>query len=381
MQRISNPARRRFVRSLMVASLLVAVATVAPAGRESATAAHSASPRTVVRLREPITGFAQDGGRLAWSTCLHENAARVTLRQPDGTTATIAHVVSNYCFYQPNTIRHPDDDVGIALAGTSVLFWEVSSAHGFQQDLSTASLSRPRGRHLEHVYDPASYLVRPRGDGSTLAYGVVAPRMRDARSCIGENVGCEIVSVTGRVMRVVGGRATRLRRHPPPSMLDVAGGRVAVVPTVARGEHAGRTSSVIEIRDARTGALVRTVRAGGPPAALALSTTTLAVLRRPAGERPRIERYSVRTGRRIGATAVDARVVSELDAEGGAVVYHAGREIRVVDTRGVVRSLGRTISVRGPIGLSIDGRRVAWAENIRGRGVVRTVELPATLLE
>ena len=372
-------SRRRFGLVLAAASVVVAGAALAPAGTESATRAGGASPRTVVRVDAVIGGFAQDGGRLAWTSCPLPHTELVTLREARGTSRTIARVPADDCTYQPNTLRQPHW-AGIALAGTSVLFWD-ENAGGTSLVLKSASSSRGP-RQLETVLYPANEsFVEPRGDGPDLVYALVAERLRDADRCLGENVGCEVVAVEGRVMRVVDGRAVRIRGIAASAPIDVAAGRLARVPIVPRGKRVGQRPSLVEIRHARTGALMRTIPLGGRPAALALSSTTVAALIAPRGEGPRIERYGVRTGRRIGITTVEKSIVGPLDAEGRAVVYHAGREIRLLDARGVVRPLARTISVRGPIGLSIDGRQVAWAENLRSRGVVRAVAIPASMLE
>ena len=369
-------------------AVVVAAAASALAGGGSATVVAVSPPQTLVRVPTRISGFAQDDGRLAWVACGGEQA-RIILRDPRGATATIAtYPQPTEC--DPMTIKAPDDsrsqdlpyeDAGIALAGTNVVFWDVVGGIGFDQILYTARTSPPGARRVDDVSEPRTLLVRPRGDGSTLAYAVVAPQMRDPNRCLGSNVGCEIVSTTARLMRVADGRATRVRGPAPPALLDVSAGRLAIVPVIGRGERARRAKPLVEIRTADTGALIRTIRLGGAPTALALSTTTVAVLLRPPGAPPRIERYAARTGSRIGATSVDDAIVDELDADRGAVVYHAGRTILVLDRRGAVRPLADTISVRGPIGLSIDGRRVAWAENIRGRGTVRAVALPRTMVE
>ena len=57
------------------------------------------------------------------------------------------------------------------------------------------------------------------------------------------------------------------------------------------------------------------------------------------------------------------------------VVYSVGRRVYALDVRTFV---GRRIALAAgaPVGLSIEGKRVAWAENVRGRGVIRAVFLP-----
>jgi hypothetical protein len=56
-------------------------------------------------------------------------------------------------------------------------------------------------------------------------------------------------------------------------------------------------------------------------------------------------------------------------------VFSTGRTIRLLDSRTRATSVLATAGSR-PIGLSVSGRRVAWAENIRGRGRIRALTLP-----
>ena len=52
-----------------------------------------------------------------------------------------------------------------------------------------------------------------------------------------------------------------------------------------------------------------------------------------------------------------------------AIVYRVGRSIRVLGRGEVARAAAV------PVGLSIDGRRIAWAENVNGRGRIQAITL------
>jgi hypothetical protein len=84
-----------------------------------------------------------------------------------------------------------------------------------------------------------------------------------------------------------------------------------------------------------------------------------------------IELYDARTGRRVASLQVP-RSAQELDvATSGAIVFRVKSEIRVLTRQGshvVARS-------KAPIGLSIEGRRIAWAENLGAHSRIRAVEL------
>jgi len=74
------------------------------------------------------------------------------------------------------------------------------------------------------------------------------------------------------------------------------------------------------------------------------------------------------------AAAVSSRVGS-LSAAGRNIVFATGPAIRRLDARtGAVTALAA--ARRAPVGLTIEGRRVVWAENGRGSARIRSVTVP-----
>ncbi|HEY6461897.1 MAG TPA: hypothetical protein VIY73_17145, partial [Polyangiaceae bacterium] len=64
----------------------------------------------------------------------------------------------------------------------------------------------------------------------------------------------------------------------------------------------------------------------------------------------------------------------ELSAGDGTLVFRVGRSIRAVDTTTKrVRTVAKAAAT--PVGLSIAGRRIAWAENVGGRARIRAITL------
>src|SRR5437764_1431028 len=63
-----------------------------------------------------------------------------------------------------------------------------------------------------------------------------------------------------------------------------------------------------------------------------------------------------------------------LAAGKGVVAFRVGRSIRVVEAS-AKRARLLTKAAKTPIGLSVDGIRVAWAENIAGRGRIRAASV------
>jgi hypothetical protein len=145
-----------------------------------------------------------------------------------------------------------------------------------------------------------------------------------------------------------------------------ADGRGLRLLTAAR---ASEWTTAGEIRSAG-GALIGTFAASGRPRAVALAGSTVALL---AADELKV--FDARTGASRGGVRLPPRARSDLGASGRWAVFSALSTIRAVDLRTrAVRVLART---RGtPIGLSISGRRVTWAENRGGRGRIHLVSLP-----
>ena len=56
------------------------------------------------------------------------------------------------------------------------------------------------------------------------------------------------------------------------------------------------------------------------------------------------------------------------------VVYRVGRVVKGIDV--VTGAISRLVTTDAtPIGLSLEGSRLAWAENVRGQGTIRAVFL------
>jgi TolB protein len=130
--------------------------------------------------------------------------------------------------------------------------------------------------------------------------------------------------------------------------------------------------SLVEIRDVRTGRLIKRFTIDGHAHATALGPDYVALL---VEHEPgvRVELYNLDGSFRIAA-AVSSSVRS-LSAAGRSVVFATGRVIRRLDARsGAVTALAT--ANRTPVGLSIEGRRVAWAENGRGGARIRGLTTP-----
>jgi hypothetical protein len=129
----------------------------------------------------------------------------------------------------------------------------------------------------------------------------------------------------------------------------------------------------VEIRDAVSGEVKATFAPSGTVVAVALTTATAAGLVHD-GKRARVEVYDARKGSRLARASVPLGA-KDLSIAGRTIVYRVGRTIYVLDwRRGAPTKLA--VAKARPYGLSIEGRRVAWAENLsRGMSRVRAVTL------
>jgi dipeptidyl aminopeptidase/acylaminoacyl peptidase len=121
----------------------------------------------------------------------------------------------------------------------------------------------------------------------------------------------------------------------------------------------------------RTGRLVARIDPGGEVVSLALGRGVAAALVRRDGSR-RVEIYSPR---RSTLSLGKSKAAVTLAASGRKLVVGVGRRILLFDLHSGRLALVAHASST-PVGLSLTGRRVAWAENVRRRSRVRGVTLP-----
>jgi dipeptidyl aminopeptidase/acylaminoacyl peptidase len=137
--------------------------------------------------------------------------------------------------------------------------------------------------------------------------------------------------------------------------------------------------SVVELRAARTGRRLSSLVIGGSTHAMALSRSYLALLIRTSAQGPTtLQVYRPRTAELIASIPVPKGVDSVAVNDSGIVSFSVGRQIRAFDSN---THAARTIATAAatPIGLSVEGSRLAWAENRGTQGVIRAVALPAHL--
>jgi hypothetical protein len=221
------------------------------------------------------------------------------------------------------------------------------------------------------------------GAGSTLAFTDVDYECIDPNDC---SQLAEQPSRTNGVFFVTG--TTRFTQLPVvvpgATELAVSGNRVALLAAPEQVSSTQLTDpsspppappgTPVEIRDATTGTLIAQFTPPGTVRALALSGSVVAVVDELGDGTRNIERYDATTGALLGTTA-DIAVGDTLSTSGHTLVYAVGGgKIEAMDlTTGALRVL--VVSPKPPIGLSVAGKRVAWAVNVHGHGRILSLTL------
>jgi hypothetical protein len=323
-------------------------------------------PRTLVTVRGRIFAFAQDGGRIAYAggRCGDIHIATLTARVE-------AQLRGPLC---QEGYRFGD----LALAGSRALW--TYSWHGNQShvDIETGAVGQRTGTlrgetSEDDCGDPdgeGEHVTGLAGDGSTLVYGIVDVEGDPNNPCSG------LYTKTGGITRALGGDVPG---GPAPAKLAASEHLLAVLPADATDTSSAvrpATDGPVELIDSGSGVVVTKITPVGIALAVAVSRTMVAVLLRREPGGMRIDTYDIPAGKQRSSTSVPAGAAERLSAAGSQVVFRTGKTIWLLDARDARLSVV-ALAAATPLGLSIEGRRIAWAENLSGRGRVRAVELPA----
>jgi hypothetical protein len=364
---------------MLVAAVALAASLVqpGPSVAERHLAAAAPRPQTLYTMnRGTIQAFAQDGRAIALfapskNACNAVNvlslANGVRVLLPDE-SAGAPNVTCRWIVVPP---------VGLALAGDDVL-WTLREAGPVPYDyILGAGLSDTRERRFKEVAHsnkgPGLWLAGVAGSGDTLVYAVTTVAYVDEVACLSGG-SCEMKITGGGVYRVSGRKALPVVEETSAVAVAASDTSIAFVTAATVGKGGVPLAAAdlpIEVRDARSGALVSRATPQGTPVAIALSPKILASLERtPLGLR--LAWYDTQSGKLLGSVPVAEGASPELSASDQLIVFRVGRSIRAV---GVATHKVTTLALAAttPIGLSLEGSRVAWAENVNGRGRIRAV--------
>jgi hypothetical protein len=316
------------------------------------------SPSTLAQAPTPIRAFAQDSGIIAWQNSLwFDFELRVHIRRIRTGT-------------QANFSQNNGADPGLGLAGRRVLWSDTSCGNFCEQYIEAGGLDDPTVTVLEEGgWDSFDFhRSLPAGDGDDLVYAYYIRFY-----CDDDPDGNPLYQAGGEVSRVLGTSLAPIPGAVDTRVLAVSSGRILTQP---REMPCGGEMQISppEIREISTGNIIMTLPSAGEALAVGLDGATAALLVQTASGGKRIERYDAGTGALLGSTWVTPSTAPELDIGAGGIVFRSGRDIRLMDpVTGAKRLIWKATAV--PIGLSIEGRRVAWAVNRFGKGYIRAIVL------
>jgi hypothetical protein len=372
MKRLSNLVLFAALPLLLLLSLSAGATTVARKGT-------AAKPRMLVSEPGLIRSFAQDAEALAWVGPGYKVHVRSLLIGRSATVGSAAPAL-------PGSGPSP----ALALAGTRVLWSRFEDGNSQESSLWTSTLgARPTllDTFAGGVGDPGGlFLTGVAGDGPTLLYGKTFENS-PLPWPIGQSLEASggVVLVTGQyVQPPIGGipPAAKLAfaAHDPQST-QISQGALAVAPAVSPlltnlfdAPRVAENGPVQVYRLLNNVVLKCSVAPHGYVKAIALNFRQLALLVQRANGPRLIERYNAQNGAIIGTTPVSSSTAFELSISTSGIVYRVGNRIYLVGENGIPKLVWNARA--RPIGLSIEGKRVAWAENVKGRGRVVALTVP-----
>jgi hypothetical protein len=356
--------------ALFLAVPLLLLGVSASAASAPASNAKPTKPKTLVTEKGPIRAFAQDAEAIAWIGPTYKVHVRSLLIRASAVVGSAAPVAGT-------------PKPALALAGTRALWTQFAGGNSMEYGLWTSTFgARPMliDLFMGGNGDPGGiFLGGVAGDGPTLLYGKTAERCDNPGG-----VDCKRLDVTGGGVIFVTGQfeQSAVSTIPAPVMLSFAGhdpqsgkisqGMVAVAPAespllsdLGDAPRVAENGSVQVYRFLNKPVLFSSVAPRGTVKAIALSFSQMSVLVQRADGTKAIERYEPQHGKPIGTTSVPKATASELSISTSRLVYRVASKIYLLAS-GSPKLVWKAIGT--PIGLSIEGKRIAWAENVRGQG-------------
>ena len=335
-------------------------------------------PQTVwSRAHTTISAFAQDGPYIAWFSPSARGCSAVHLRSL-GNGLEVQLPSRKQKNVTCRFARAAGQPVGLALAGTRAL-WTLPQRTPLPLDyLLGAAVGDTVERRFQEVAHTrrgvGQWLGGVAGSGSTLAYAITAVDYEDEAGCLAGTGKCTLVKSGGGVYRVHGRIPIHVPGTEPAAEVATSGSSIAYVPATGvakNGRPRAGADLPVTLVDADTGREFAAVVPQGVPRAIALSPHVLATLEQtPLGLR--LAWYRSATGQPLGSLPVPRATAPVLALNDRQIVFRVGRSIRTV---GVASHRLRTLlrAPATPIGLSLTGNWLRWAENVGGSARIRAL--------
>jgi hypothetical protein len=369
------------MRVLFVAAVSFAAAATAALG----SAARAPQVETLYSTATgTIAGFAQNGSLIAWFESGGKRCNTVHIENlSNGLNATVPGSTARNVTC---TWRLDATPVEIALDNASHTLWTLHEGLPLEYDYLVGA-GAGQGDRREHRFQEFAHTARGAGlwlgglvaDGDTLAYAVTSVDYEDEAGCLAGNGSCamKIVPTGSGVYRFVNWQLQLVPRTKAAVEVAVSKDTLAIVETGALAPKTGKpvpTADLpIDIVNAETGESIASATPQGTPIALGLSPHVLATLERtPLGTR--VAWYDPATGKPSGSAPVAAATAPTLAVNDRYIVFRAGRTVRGINVAtGKIRTLVRAAAA--PVGLSLSGSRLAWAENLKHGARIRALRL------
>jgi hypothetical protein len=367
--------RKLVVRVLAGFALAGALAVVlASAAGESHAGARA--PQVLARFPKPLTGFAEDGG---WTASVQTPCGSLVVfrnlasgRHWTLNDANAECSLGSYGLFQ-----------GLALGGKRAVWSTWTAGNDTYTSMETAVAGSHPKTVIPHGFVTGGYDFYGETDWPGCGSGdAFQAQAADEGIAVYSYVNvdgkgppnCAFIRLGGGVYSIVPN--AKIQGLPPAYALAVGDGLIADLPVFINTTNQAwktRPNQPVYVYDTRTHAM-RTVQASGDERGLAVSSRVLAVFAK-SGAGHVIERFDTRTGAPLGSTPVPADTNPlSLAASANQIVYSTKRAIWLLDGVSGKRTLLATTAA-GPIGLSIEGNHVYWAEN-HWRGRILTLRLP-----
>ena len=341
--------------------------------------AQPAAARNLLVTSTPIRAFAQDSSRFAWVA----GKWHVETHKLGSKTKTLL-VGTAHPYVGGNNTVAPQ----LALVGSRVAWTRNGGGNDFETAIFVRTTDPKAKAHIgfntaaDREERTGSYFGALAAGSTTLAFTTVD------YECVNPNDCSELAAQPSRIdgaFRVIGTSKTAQVPNAPGSLeLAVSAGRVALLsaPKLLSATEIADVSSpslvrpdaAVEIRNATTGNLISAFTPPGTVKTLALTGSVAAVIDHLGNGATQIERYNAKTGALLGTTG-NIAAGDTLSGAGNTFVYAVGGDkVEAMDaTTGAQRILA--VSPGPPIGLSVVGKRVAWAVNEHGHGQVLALTL------